>query len=68
MKRLLTNSKILDATYELSQSKSINMKKKIERVHFIENKSWSELEVGDIVFLKKNERAPADLLILNSSD
>lgn len=44
------------------------MKKKIDRVHFIENKSWGELEVGDIVFLKKNEIAPADLLILNSSD
>jgi magnesium-transporting ATPase (P-type) len=44
------------------------MRKKNERVNFVENKTWRELEVGDIVFLKRNEIAPADLLILNSTD
>lgn len=40
--------------------------KRGERVGIYETVTWSELEVGDIVYLKKNEYAPADLLILDA--
>jgi phospholipid-translocating ATPase len=29
---------------------------------------WSEIEVGDLVLVEKNERVPADLLLLTCSD
>lgn len=29
---------------------------------------WSKIEVGDLVLVQKNERIPADLLMLKTSD
>lgn len=33
-----------------------------------ENVRWDQVKVGDIIYLKKNEIAPADLLILDAYD
>jgi magnesium-transporting ATPase (P-type) len=44
------------------------MKSKSSKVPIYDIVRWCELEVGDIVFLKKHEVAPADLLILDISD
>ena len=33
-----------------------------------DNCPWNKLEVGDLVYLKRNETAPADMLLLDVSD
>ena len=30
-------------------------------------KRWDEIEIGDLVYLRKNEKSPADLLIIDHS-
>ena len=38
------------------------------KIPIYEKVRWGDLEVGDIVYLKKTETAPADLLILDISE
>jgi magnesium-transporting ATPase (P-type) len=33
-----------------------------------ENCTWGDLELGDLIYLKRNEVCPADILLLEGSD
>lgn len=47
---------------------NINKKSGKEKVLLYDNCPWNKLEVGDLVYLKRNETAPADMLLLDVSD
>ncbi|CAD8192211.1 unnamed protein product [Paramecium pentaurelia] len=47
---------------------SVQSGRKKEKLQLYENVQWQQLEVGDIVYLKRNEVCPADLLIIDVSD
>ena len=44
------------------------MKPKTSRIPIYEINKWKDLEVGDIIYLKKFETSPADILILDISE
>ncbi|CAD8127655.1 unnamed protein product [Paramecium sonneborni] len=47
---------------------SVQSGRKKERLLLYENIQWQQLEVGDLIYLKRNEVCPADILIIDVSD
>ncbi|CAK69401.1 unnamed protein product (macronuclear) [Paramecium tetraurelia] len=47
---------------------SVQSGRKKEKLQLYENIQWQQLEVGDLIYLKRNEVCPADILIIDVSD
>ncbi|CAD8108619.1 unnamed protein product [Paramecium sonneborni] len=47
---------------------SVQSVKRKEKLLLYENINWEQLEVGDLIYLKRNEISPADILIIDVSD
>ena len=71
------NNEIMDRAYDDVQDESIGKcyvdEENCDSLHFAQRHSlkqieWKDIRVGDVLYIRKNEEVPADVLLLSSSE